>query len=159
MRCLLIITLIVTIFSCHKHPDLPYRPVQVCTDISSNVDSVNKYIHGRWNWLEEKRWVRTTFSFEYITPQTTGYIQNIKIVDSTIILYRNYFIEDKRNFKVVKESDLYPGGDNSAYFVFLDPKTNLVTNEVPITACSEFLIFHFEVISDFSGAFTYKKIN
>ena len=157
MRYPVIIGLIAIFFSCHKHPDLPYQPAQVCSGISSNVDSVNKYIHGRWNYVEEKRWDRSTFSFQYITPQTKGYIENITIADSTITFYKNFIRIGTYKFKVVKESDLFTIAGDDAFFVFLDPKTNYITNVVPISACSQFLVFHFEAISDFTGAITYKK--
>lgn len=159
MRNLLSIAILSAILSCTKQANIPYHPVQVCSDISNNVDSINKYIQGRWNWLEEKRWDRISFSFEYITPKTSGYIETIKIKDSTIIFYKNYFIVAKYNFKIIKESDLFPGASDNAFFEFLDTKTGYTTNLVPISACSQFLVFHFEVVSDVAGTVTYKLIN
>lgn len=143
MRAIPLILFLLSIYSCKKDSNIPYQPVQVCSDLSNNIDSINKYIHGKWNWAEDKYLDRSSSNMVYITPKTTGYIRTMNITDSTITFYKNYFIQDKYKYKVAKGSDIpYFGSGNEVYLEFRDFKTGNYYGFVPISICSEYLVFY-----------------
>jgi hypothetical protein len=155
-----LIFLFVIITSCHKQQDEPYQPVILCSNLSSNVDTVKMYLQGKWRWVEDKhfQWGSQP-GYVYNTPHTEKIIEIVKIKDSTIIFYKNYFISRKYKFRVAKEGDYLSGGNNSAVFVFIDEMNGNITNIVPIEACSQYFIFDPSSYSDISPISTYEKIN
>lgn len=53
MKPLFSLAIIICItFSCCKKEEneKPYVPIQLCADISSDMDTINKYIHGTGSW-------------------------------------------------------------------------------------------------------------
>jgi hypothetical protein len=158
MRTVSILIFVLIIPSCKKHNDTPYQPVQVCSNLSSNIDSVNKYIHGKWYWVETKYFTPAIPHTLYTLPSTEGYINTINISDSTLKFYKDYFLKDKYKFKTDKGSNIpYFGSGDEAYLEFFDYKTGIQGSFVPITICSNYLVFY--SMGDPISITTYKRIN
>jgi hypothetical protein len=51
-------TIIFFVCGCEKE-EKPYVPVQLCPEITNNMDTILKYIPGTWSWVEEKRFNRS----------------------------------------------------------------------------------------------------
>src|SRR5258705_2751802 len=65
----LILITIGFLYGCGKE-EKPYVPIQRCPDLTRNMDSISKYIHGTWEWVEEKRYERNKNDYVYYTPNS-----------------------------------------------------------------------------------------
>ena len=103
---LLICTL--QLFSCKKEkkPDQPYQPVERSPDLTRNMDSILKYIHGNWVWMEEKRWDQINREYQYLTPKTEGYTLKLKLAADTARFYINDLPDSVYTFKIARENEI-----------------------------------------------------
>jgi hypothetical protein len=137
MKTIFLLVLTCIAFSCSKKEDnKPYVPIQLCTDISRDIDTINKYIPGTWKWAEDKLFASQTGEYVYMTPETEGYSVTLKISGDTARFYKNSLADSTYRFQILKESDItgFPEDDKSviAYYSFA---TGLRRNYLRIRIC------------------------
>jgi hypothetical protein len=140
--------------TCKK--DKPYQPVQLCSEISNNADSIHKYIKGEWNWVEGRRMNRQG-EMEYITPKTQGYKETVKITSDTLIASRSGQPDLVGTYAIGKESDITNMPEDSASVLIVTqlPSTNQFYYQVFI--CKEYMMFYLSYRGDVSYDVIYKK--
>jgi hypothetical protein len=67
MKAILPLVLTLLLLSCGKDEG-PYQPVQLSNDLTNNMDTIQKYLPGRWEWVEDRQ--RTREGYLYYTPKT-----------------------------------------------------------------------------------------
>lgn len=107
MKYLSFLILIATIsfYGCEEK-EKPYIPVQLCSDMTNNIDSINKYIHGTWKWVEEKRYNRITREYEYATPKDYGYNLTQIFSGDTLKFFKNTTPDSVYQFKIQRELEI-----------------------------------------------------
>jgi bisphosphoglycerate-independent phosphoglycerate mutase (AlkP superfamily) len=148
--------LIIAFSQCKK--DKPYVPVKICNDLTANIDTVLMLIHGKWNWLQEKRYNRVKQQYEYLTPKTEEYTLVVEIKGDTAKYYKNGKLDEIYKFKILKESDITNiSTDTHAVFAFYNFLSGLIHNYVPIKICSSYLVLDFEATSTAGGEEIWKR--
>jgi hypothetical protein len=90
---------------CKKEAQL-YKPVERSPDLTRNMDTILKYIHGDWVWLEEKRWDQINGRYIYLTPKTEGYTSKLKLVGDTAKFYKSDLPDSVYTFKIARENEV-----------------------------------------------------
>lgn len=158
MKPSLIILGLIFLFSCKKE-DKPYKPVQVCKEITNNKDSIIKYFYGNWNWLEEKRFNSFLNEVEYLTPKTEGFTLLLKLKADTASFYKNGVIDSVYAFKITEEKDFSNvPTDNIPVIAFFDLSTkSQLQYYVPVKICSDYLLFQYNLVSSLGGSAIWER--
>lgn len=139
------------LYGCEKE-EKPYVPVQLCADLSRNMDTINQYIHGTWDWIEEKRYNRIKGEYEYFTPKDYGYNLTRIFSGDTLKFFNNTTLDSVYQFKIQKEFEItnFPSDTLSviAYYSF---HTGLSRGYVPIIICKTQLLMLHDINSDVIG--------
>ena len=152
MKYFFILSLISLLVCCCKKDEKPYTPVQRSPELTRNMDSIQKYIHGSWIWLEEKRWDRTIGVYKYLTPETEGYSARLEMSGDTARFYKNNLPDSSYKFQVLRESDISNWPDDSLpVLVFYLFSTGERQTYVPIKICKDQLLMQYEFVSSTLG--------
>jgi len=147
----LILTCVIFLSACKKE-DKPYIPIERCSDFTNNIDSINKYIYGTWERMEEVRRERST-GITYYYPGTSGWRNFVyKFSSDTVTMYNNGVKDSVYRFKIQRELEItnFPL-DTSAVVVYYSFYTGLRRKYIPITICKTRLIFLNNLSSDVVG--------
>ena len=159
MKPLLLVLLTSMFFShCKKEEDKPYVPIQLCSDIGVDMDTINKYIQGTWKWAEHKLFASQTGEYIYMTPKTEGYNITLKISGDTAKFYRNSSADSTYRFQILKESDITGWPDDSqpviAYYSFI---TGLRESYFRVKICQNYFVAEQSYRSDIVGDVIWKR--
>jgi|SRR5215203_4530169 len=103
MKTILPLLLVILLLSCKKD-SVPYQPVRLSNELSNNVDTITKYLPGRWEWVEDR--LKTSDGYQYYTPKTQGYKDYLILSNDTIAFRRNGEPDIIRTFKIVPEREV-----------------------------------------------------
>jgi hypothetical protein len=157
LNAIMLCLLIIAFAQCKK--DKPYVPIKACSDLTGNMDTVLMYIHGKWNWLQEKRYDRIDQEYKYLTPKTEDYTLVLEIKGDTATFFENDKYYDASRYKILKESDITNILiDTETVFAFYSLSSGLIQNYVPIKICSSFLVLNFEATTSVSGEQIWKRM-
>lgn len=139
--------------SCNKSKiGKPYTPITRCFDITRNLDTINLYIMGNWEWVEEYRVSRYNGE-EYFTPNSpNSYHLDLKLSGDTA----NFFINNKPDsvyrFRIQREFEItnYPT-DSMPIIVFYSFFTSQRRSYVPIMICKTQLLMQHQYVSSIVG--------
>ena len=151
----LLILLLVTFFSfcaCKKE-NKPYIPVTRCPDLTRNIDTINTYIQGEWEWVEERRYDRDRGEYVYYTAYSPGwYHLSIKLNGDTVKLFVNGLPDSTYQFKIQRLSEItnYPL-DSLPVLVYYSFYTRLRRNAIPIMICKDQLLMQYQIMADNLG--------
>ena len=148
---LLILICIIFLPACKKEVK-PYTPIERCADLTNNLDSINKYIQGTWERMEEVRLERLT-GLLYSHPNTPGWRNYIyKFSGDTVTMYNNGIQDSVYRFKIQRELEItnFPM-DSSVVMVYYSFFTGLRRRYIPIVICKTQLIFLNNLSSDVVG--------
>ncbi len=150
--------LICTLLCCCKKEDQPYRPIQLCTGITRNIDSINEYIHGTWEWREKKIFSRELGGYYYLTPQTQGYSISLKLSNDTAKFYVNNQPDSVYRFLILREKDLTTMPEDSLpIIVYYSFYTGLIQSYFRVRICSTFLVTEESYRGDIAGDDIWEK--
>jgi hypothetical protein len=138
--------------SCKKSKiDKPYVPITRCADMTRNVDTINMFIQGNWEWVEEYRVTRA--GEEYITPDSPGAFHlHLKLYGDTAKFFLNNILDSIYRFRVQRLSDFtnYPN-DSLPVIVYYSFYTALRVSQVPIMICKNQLLMQHQYVNSFVG--------
>lgn len=103
MKTILPLLFILFLFSCKKE-ERPYQPVQLSRDLSSNMDTIQKYLPGKWVWIEERQLTRMGYIFS--TPKTQKSFEFLSLSGDTIIYFRTVGKSLVERYKIVPEKEI-----------------------------------------------------
>jgi hypothetical protein len=134
-----------------KKEEKPYVPVVRCENFTRNVDSINLYIQGNWNWVEEYRVSRT--GEEYIRPNTSGYYPiKLSISGDTASFYVNHIPDSVYQFKIKKLSEFTNYSEDTVpVLVYYSFFTGIRKTHVPILICRNQILMQHQYVSSFVG--------
>jgi hypothetical protein len=139
-------------FSCNKDDPKPYEPVKRCSDRTRNIDTINLYIRGYWEWVEEYRVTRFN-EVEYITPASPGEKEiDLVLSGDTAIFYVNNQIDSVYQFKIQEETEItnFPT-DTLPVLVYYSFATGLRKSYVPIMICRNQLLMQHQYVNSIVG--------
>jgi len=147
------------IYGCEKE-EKPYVPVVKCQELTQNMDTINRYIHGEWEWLEEKRYDRYQNKYLYFTPNSPGwYRRSIKLSGDTIRFYKNNVLYDSvYQFKIQREFEItnFPS-DSLPVLAYYSLYRGVIYYYVPIMICKDQLLMQGQFDSDINGEEIWKR--
>ena len=149
---------LIFIYGCEKD-EKPYVPVERCPDLTRNMDTINKYIHGTWQWLEEKRYDRYKNEYVYFTPKTPGwYNLSISLSGDTIRFFKNNIPDSVYRFKIQRELEItnYPT-DSLPVIAYYSFYNGVIRNYVPIMMCKKQMLLQYQFDSDIAGEDVYQR--
>lgn len=150
---LFIFILFVLFCACKKEKqDGPYVPVVRCADLTRNIDTINHFIKGNWDWAEEYRVTRLNGG-EYITPSSPGsYHTLLKLSGDTARFFKNGQPDSVYRFRIQRESEIsnYPP-DSLPVLVYYSFYTGLRRTYVPVMICKDQLIMQHQYVSSIVG--------
>jgi hypothetical protein len=149
----ILILLSIFILCACKKENGPYVPVSLCPGLSNNMDTINKYIGGAWEFVEEKRVNYERNAFVYYTPNSTGwYHLTLKLSGDTAKFFVNGFADSTFGFKILRMSEVSNYPDDSfpilAYYSFF---TGIRRSAIPIMVCEHQLLMQLGLGSDVAG--------
>ena len=148
-----LIIFFVLVFCACKKEDKPYVPVQRCLNFSRNIDTINRYINGTWEWLEEKRYDRDKQEYVYYTPNSPGwYYLTLKLSGDTAKFFVNNLPDSIYQFRIQRLYEItnYPPDSLPviAYYSFF---TGIRRNAIPVMICKDQLLMYDQMSSDIGG--------
>jgi hypothetical protein len=149
---LLILNCVISFYGCDKE-EKPYVPIQRCPDFTRNMDTINKYIHGTWDWKEEMRYDRNQNGFIYFTPKTPGWTTRIMrlFADTAVISIPNT-PDSVFRFKIQWQFEITGFPTDSlpmlAYYSFY---TGIRKNAIPIMICKNQLLMQNQFVTSNFG--------
>jgi virulence-associated protein VapD len=147
-------------FSCSKDDPKPYVPVKRCPDLTRNRDTINTYIHGTWEWIEEKRFDRLT-GIVYVTPQSNNsYHITLKYSGDTAYRWKNNIIDSIYRFRIEDFSVISNIPEDTipvvSYYSFY---TNEWRGAVPILVCKDQLLMQYQLVTSGGGEEIWLRLN
>ena len=140
------------VYSCKKEEETkPYEPIQRNPDLSRNIDSINKYIQGTWEWKEELR--VSWDGIRYLTPQTPGMHHDyLKLSNDTARFFRDNKYDSVYKFRIQRELEItnYPT-DSMWVIVYYSFYTGLRRSYVPILISKNQLLMQHQFVSSIVG--------
>jgi hypothetical protein len=136
----------------------PYVPVQRCPDLTRNMDTISKYIHGTWEWLEEMRIDRYS-GIQYFTPNTPGwYSLTVKLSNDTAKFFVNNFPDSVFQFRIQKWMEItnYPT-DSIPVIAYYSFYTGVRRNAIPIMICKDQLLMQNQLVSSIFGENVWRR--
>jgi hypothetical protein len=156
--CKILLPILILVFLCQCKRDKPYVPVTLCTDLSTNRDTVNLFLKGRWRWVEDRVRSRSGAVF-YYTPKTQGYQDYINIYSDTIAFLRDGAPVLVHKFKIQKEADVTNWPDDSiTILATYDLSGNNYIRHYRIGICKDFLVLYQSYRSDIEPDGIYKRM-
>ncbi len=150
--------LILLIISCNKKLE-PHTPIIVCSDISSNADSIKKYILGNWKWAESKFYNFDMHEYMYESPLNTGTEKFMNFSGDTIKLFINNRPESMSRYRIQPEGDLTGFiDDTDPVLVFYNFDTGIRQVFYRVRACKNFLDLDMYYRNDALGDHIWKKL-
>ena len=146
---LLLILLATFIFTSCKKPEIdkPYVPVTRCADMTENMDTINLFIRGNWEWVESYSITRTFQG--YVTPNTPGKNHHsLKLHGDTLQFFENIIPDSIYAFRIQRLSDFtnYPD-DSLPVITYRSRYTGMGGGIIPIKICKDQLLIHSEGVS------------
>jgi hypothetical protein len=135
---------------CEKE-EKPYVPVVRCSNFTRNIDTINMYINGTWEFLEELRCGRN--GCEYLTPESPRmYKISLKLSGDTARFYVNNQPDSIYQYRIqwLYEFTNYPG-DTLPVLVYYSFYTGLRKSQVPIMICSNQILMQHQFVSSYVG--------
>lgn len=149
MKHLSIVILISVTFFYGCDKDDLYVPVKKCHDLSRNMDTINKYIHGTWKWVEDNRYNRLKNEYEYFTPKIRGYNITLILSGDTARFFKNETIDSTYQFRIQRELEITGvPTDSLPVLVYYSFYTGSRRSYVPILICKYQLIMHYGGYND-----------
>ena len=154
MKNFLILILIFLIIFCGcEKENKAYVPIERCSDLTRNMDTINKYIQGTWEWIEEKRYDRYQNGYIYFTPKTPGWTERkMKLFLDTAIISIPNTQDSTFRFKIQWFFEITGFPSDSlpviAYYSFY---TGLRKNAIPIMICKNQLLLQHQFVSSNFG--------
>jgi hypothetical protein len=144
-------TIIFFVCGCEKE-EKPYVPVQLCPEITNNMDTILKYIPGTWSWVEEKRFNRITREYEYFTPKDFG-TWFLNFSGDTAKFFKNETIDSVYRFKIQRLFEIpgYLPTDSLPVLAYYSFHTGMRRSYVPIMICDTQLLMQLDIFSDIAG--------
>ncbi len=130
----------------------PYVPIARCVDLTSNMDTINLYIQGSWEWVEEYRVTRYNGE-EYITPNSpNSYHLNLKLFGDTARFFVNNRPDSVYRFRIQRELEItnYPT-DSLPVLVYYSFFTGQRKSYVPLVICINQLLMQHQYVSSIVG--------
>lgn len=153
-----IIFIIIFLSACDKEIE-PYKPIEICADISRSHDSITKHIHGNWEWVEGKRLNSVDNFFYFITPKTEGYKIRLRITGDSAWFFKNGVSSSLYKFLILKESDItnWPD-DNLPVIAFYDLNSGVRQSYFRIKICQSYLVTELLYRSEVGSDRIYKRL-
>jgi hypothetical protein len=146
---------IILFSQCHKTK--PYVPVQLCPDLTENINSVEMFIYKKWEWTESRQIDRSGTTI-YSYPKVEGYSLQLKLTSDTAIFYKNNFPDVSYKFRVCLEKEITnDSSDDKTVIVMYDLTSGSYHHYYRIQACENFLVLLQSYRSDISPDMIYKK--
>lgn len=149
---ILILLFVILLYGCEKKEE-PYVPIQRCSDITRNMDTINKYIHGTWEWKEEKRFDRNQNEYVYYTPNSPGRNERtMRLIADTAIISIPNTPDSVFKFKIQWQFEItgFPT-DSLPMLVYYSFYTGIRQNAVPIMICKNQLLLQHQFVSSILG--------
>jgi hypothetical protein len=137
-------------YGCEKE-EKPYVPVVRCPNLTRDIDTINKYIRGDWEFLEELRC--SWDGCQYLTPKSSGmYHITLKLSNDTARFFKNNMPDSVYNFKIQREFEIsnYPP-DSLPVIVYYSFYTGIRRTYVPIMICKNQLLMQYQFVSSSVG--------
>jgi len=148
----------IIICSCKKNAT-SYIPIEICTDLSENRDTIRQYLIGIWEWVEEKRINQITGETDYLTPKTQGYTWKLGLTaDSLATFFVNNFPDSTFRFRILQEYEItnYPQ-DTIPVLAFYSVYSGARKQYVPIEICESYLVLNHQLVSSVVGQRVWKR--
>ena len=131
--------------------DKPYVPIIRCPDMTRNMDTINNYIRGNWEWVEEYRVTRTFQG--WVTPNTPGENHlSLKLYGDTLQFFTNNRPDSFYNFRIRLLSDLTNYPDDSLPIIYYTRfYTGMGGGVIPIKICKNQLLMQHQYVSSIIG--------
>lgn len=146
------------VFGCEKEEKL-YIPIVRCADFTRNMDTINKYIHGTWRWLEEKKYDRYKGEFIYNTPNTPGWHDiTLKFSGDSVRVSGYGSMDSIFQFRIQRMFEItnYPT-DSLASLVYYSFFTGQRLSFVPVVICKNQLLMQHQIMRDDMGEYVWKR--
>ena len=141
---------ILFIYGCEKE-EKPYVPVVRCTSLTRDIDTINTFIHGTWEFLEELRC--SWDGCQYLTPKSPGMNRiTLKLSNDTARFFKNSMPDSVYKFRIQREFEIsnYPP-DSLPVIVYYSFYTGLRRTYVPIMICENQLLMQHQFVSSIVG--------
>lgn len=145
-------------FSCTKDDPKPYVPVKRCPDLTRNRDTINFYIHGTWEWIEEKR-INRIDGIVYFTPNSPGWYSTfLKLSNDTAFFMVNGLPDSVYQYRIQELSEItnYPE-DSIPVISYYSFNSGLRKGSVPIMICNDQLLMQYQFVSSLAGERIWKR--
>jgi hypothetical protein len=138
---ILILISIIFLYGCEKKEE-PYVPIQRCPDLTRNMDTINKYIHGTWEWKEEKIYDRYKNEYE----------RTMRLFADTAIISIPNIPDSVFRFRIQWQFEItgFPT-DSLPMLVYYSFYTGIRQNAVPIKICKNQLLLQRQLVSSIQG--------
>lgn len=150
---ILVVLSLFTLCACKKEKvKRPYVPIVRCADMTKNIDTINMFIQGNWEWVEEYRVTRYNGE-EYFTPSSpNSYHLNLKLSGDTARFFVNSTPDSIYRFRIQRELEItnYPT-DSLPVIVYYSFYTGQRMSYVPIMICKNQLLMQHQYVSSFVG--------
>lgn len=146
-----ILPIIFLVAACGKE-EHEYEPIPRCPDLTSNIDTIKKYIPGTWKWAEEVRYDRIA-GIRYFTPNSPGWHHvSVKLYGDTAQFFVNNKIDSARQFKIQRLLEITNfNSDSTPVLVYYNFHNGVRRSSVPIWICKDQLIMQYQLFSDIAG--------
>jgi hypothetical protein len=150
------------LFAQCKKEDKPYQPIQICSDLSYDIDTIKLYIQGNWQWLENKWYNFDSRDYAYRTPKTEGYVKYMSFTGNSASVHSLTSIANTiiatYIYKIQRESEItnFPE-DTNAVLVLYNRSTGQRESYFRVAICKNFLITARSYRSDGEGDDTWKR--
>jgi hypothetical protein len=138
--------------SCNKpKTDEPYVPVARCPDMTRNMDTINLFIHGDWEWVES---YKITREFQgYVTPNTQGENRrNLKLRGDSLQFFINNSPDSIYRFHIRLLSDLTGYPDDSLPIIdYVSRYTGMGGGIIPLKICKNQLLMQTQYTTSSGG--------
>jgi hypothetical protein len=154
----LILISIIFFYGCEKKEE-PYVPIQRCPDLTRNMDTLNKYIHGTWDWREEMRYDRSQNGYLYLTPNTPGRSERtMRLFADTAVISIPNIADSVFRFRIQRQFEItgFPT-DSLPMLVYYSFYTGIRQNAIPIKICKNQLLLQHQFISSIYGEFLWVR--
>lgn len=150
LASIVVITIFLFAYGCGKEKK-PYVPVVRCPDLTRNIDTINRYIQGTWEFLEELRC--SWDGCQYLTPSSPGmYRTTLKLSSDTARFFKNNTPDSVYKFRIQREFEISNyAPDSLPVIVYYSFYTGIRRTYVPIMICKDQLLMQHQLVSSFVG--------
>jgi hypothetical protein len=150
--------ILLLVYGCKKE-DRPYVRVKRCPDLTRDIDKINQYIIGKWEWIEEEYYDRRSNSFVYYTPNSLG--RNKKTLyffDNKVQITGYGAYDGTYKFRIHRllEFTNYPT-DSLPVLVYYYMNTGQRMSPIPIMLCRDQMLFQSQIWSDVAGEKVWRR--